>query len=115
MKIQTKAALDKFKIDGQNIPLTDKHVIDLEFSAIDTGGGFKDPMLDFSVSVSGWESPNHQQTQVELSISDTEDREQQIEFSYQGALTIAEGEVNGRITEEDLTKEVIRFVFGLLQ
>lgn len=115
MKIQTKAILQKFIIDEQEIRLEDKHSINLEFSAIDTGGGFKDPMLDFSVELSEWESQYHQRSQVVLSIRDMQNREQEIEFSYQGALTIAEGEVNGRITEEELPKEVIRFVFGLLQ
>lgn len=115
MKIQTKAILEQLQIDGLNVPLDEDRSIDLEFSAIDTGGGFKDPMLDFSVTISDWQSSNHQQSKVILSISDPQNRERAIQLTCNGELTIADGQINGRLTDEELTREAIGFIFKLVR
>ncbi len=115
MKIQTQAILDQLLIDGDPLSLVDDQKIALEFSAIDTGGGFKDPMLDFSISLSGGESIDHKKSEVFLSIQNPENADQVIQLSYEGEITVAEGEVNGRLTQEALSKEAIGFVFKLLR
>ncbi|MEL7832587.1 hypothetical protein [Fodinibius sp. Rm-B-1B1-1] len=113
MKIQTQALLEDLQIDGQDIAVEDRQPIFLEFSAIDTGGGFKDPMLDFSVSVSSIEVQNHGESEVRLTVINPDDHNDEVALSYNGAITIADEEINGRITEEQLPKEMIRFIFKL--
>lgn len=115
MKIQTSAIVDILKINGESIPLDEDQKIALEFSAIDTGGGFKDPMLDFSIPYSGGEATNHKKSKVSLSLQNPQNAEQVIQLSYEGEITVAEREVNGRLTQEELTKEVVNFVFKLLR
>ena len=113
MKIQTQAVLNELKIDNQNILLDEEQPIYLEFSAIDTGGGFKDPMLDFSVSVSSIEGQNHRGGEIMIMLADPNGNGDEINLSYKGEITVAENEINGRITEDELPKEMIRFVFKL--
>lgn len=114
MKIQTQALLKELQIDDQDIAVEDQQSIFLEFSAIDAGGGFKDPMLDFSVPVSSITSQDHDESQVRLMITNPDAPNDEVNLSYTGVITIANEEINGRITEEQLPQEMIRFVFKLL-
>lgn len=113
MKIQTQAILKALTIDDQDVPLDDQESIYLEFSAIDTGGGFKDPMLDFSISGPTIEVKNHRKRSIMIVLADPADIENEVELSYKGEITIADNEMNGRVTEEQLSREVVRFVFAL--
>lgn len=121
MKIQMSAKIKTLAINGspQNIPAD--QTIDLEFSAIDTGGGFKDPILDFSftipIDVVG-SVDDEQKSDITLMLSDPDKEGNQVSFSYEGQLQTSEGEnfeINGRLKEEQLSGGVIDFVFRLLR
>lgn len=113
MKIQSTAIIKALKVDGTPVRLEDNQVIELEFSAIDTGGGFKDPMVDYSISFSGGNTPDYQEREVQLLLSDPNDSNRNVEVSYTGVLSVGHNQINGRITEQELSNEAIGFIFGL--
>jgi hypothetical protein len=115
MKIQTSAEVTSFKCDGQAIDLGPSDNIDLEFSAIDTGGGFKDPILDFSMSLDQTDEITGDQEQLSFTLADPSDEHKQVAFSFSGDVTIANGQINGRIKEDQLSRELIGFVLNLLR
>jgi hypothetical protein len=115
MKIQTFADITSLTWDGQDIDLNESHNIDLEFSAIDTGGGFKDPMLDFSIPLEqsiewGGEPPT-----LSLTLADPNSKDKEVSFSFHGEVTVSNQQINGRIKEDQLSRDVIGFVLNLLR
>jgi hypothetical protein len=115
MKIQTSAEVRSLKSDGQDIALDQHHNIDLEFSAIDTGGGFKDPMLDFSISFEEPTEWSASQSKISLTLVDPNNEEKKVSFLFDGEVTAADRQINGRIKEDQLSREVIGFVLNLLR
>lgn len=90
--------------------------IELEFSAIDTGGGFHDPILDFAYELSAdgsaqfLEDETHQ---IRLTLQDPLDKENRLELSYQGKLLMKENhrlEGMGRLKDDEMSREITRFV-----
>jgi hypothetical protein len=115
MKIQTSARLTTLQCDGQVIDLSQNQTIDLEFSAIDTGGGFKDPMLDFSIPLKKSVEFKGSQPHMSLSLADPNNKDKKVSFSFTGEVTLSDQQINGRIKEEQLSREVIGFVLNLLR
>ncbi|PAU94387.1 hypothetical protein CK503_06185 [Aliifodinibius salipaludis] len=115
MKIQTSAEVTLLKCDGQVVDLSQNQKIDLEFSAIDTGGGFKDPMLDFSISLDQIEEDIENEEQLSFILTDPNDSGKEIAFSFVGDTTFADNQINGRIKEDQLSRELIGFVLNLLR
>lgn len=121
MKIQTTAQITALAIDDKSYDLADDQTIELEFSAIDTGGGFKDPILDFSflvqnTDVGEWDDEQTRKITLTLRNPDKEDSE--VMFSYEGTLKKRDRntlEANGRLKEDQLPREVIGFVLQLLR
>lgn len=115
MKIQTSAEITSLKCNGQDIDLNESHSINLEFSAIDTGGGFKDPMLDFSISLDQIGEDIQNEGQISFILADPNDSGKEIAFSFEGDTTFADDQINGRIKEDQLSRELIGFVLNLLR
>jgi len=121
MKIQTTAQVTNLIIDGEQVKLDSARDIEFEFSAIDTGGAFRDPILDFSFRIpqQKWEAVSREDRhELELRLSDPDDESRTTNFSYEGALAATEDhdiEANGRLKEEQLSREVIGFVLQLLR
>ncbi|WP_440999690.1 hypothetical protein [Fodinibius sp. SL11] len=115
MKMQTQAVLEKLKVKDQDIQLDKDQTIELEFSAIDTGGGFKDPMLDFSISLGHITEEFQNIRDISFKLADPNDEDKEVSFSFEGYITMADQQVNGRIKEDQLNREVIGFVINLLR
>lgn len=120
MKIQTTARIEVFAVNGKQQDLPDNQTIDFEFSAIDTGGGFKDPILDFSFTIpkKGVDMDGEGRSEITLTISDPNESNNHVSFSCGSEPQTIEGElyeINGRLKEEQLSKELIGFVFKLLR
>lgn len=121
MKIQTSARIKTLAINGSPQKIPADQTIDLEFSAIDTGGGFKDPILDFSFTISKDTVDSigdEQKSDITLTLSDPDKAGNQVSLLYEGRLQTPEKdkfEINGRLKEEQLSREVIGFVFKLLR
>ena|SRR6056297_720976 len=120
MKIQTQAPISSLSIDGESVELDSEREIELEFSAIDTGGAFRDPILDFSFCIP---SPQKGQLKVEedcefaIGLLDPH-ADKTITFDYEGRLhetNNAELEVNGRLKDEQLSRDLIGFVLQLMR
>lgn len=119
MKIQTTARIKTIKINGQAREISKVELIDLEFSALDTGGSFKDQMLDFSFSLdpSAVDVNIGESYHIELTLQNPQ-KESTTAFSYEG--NVAEGadgqlEFNGRLLEDQLDEQLIGFVVKLLR
>ena len=117
MKLQKTALIKQIFIDKEPLRLEDHLTIHLELSAIDTGGGFKDPIVDFSFPVpSGVHSDeNHKFT---VSLFDPDKKDNEITFDYEGAIKQSnDGDmvVNGRLKEDQLSRELIGFVLQLIR
>lgn len=121
MKIQTTALITRLSVDGKAANLDTKHSIELEFSAIDTGGAFRDPILDFSFLIPKQKEVSHSPGEVhlfELELTDPHKEDRSEQFSYEGALAETESEyweANGRLKEDQLSREVIGLVLQLLR
>lgn len=118
MKIKTQAHLARCTIDGTSVSLPEQKPIDLEFSTIDTGGGFKDPILDFSFrldlekTLAG--SADHD---IEITLRNPKN-DRQVSFLYSGSLQKGEDkqvEVNGRLKDDGISREVVGFMLQLLR
>lgn len=115
MKIQTFAVIRSLKCGGQVIDLDQHHNIDLEFSAIDTGGGFKDPILDFSIPLKKSTEWSKNDPNLSLTLADPNNEDKEVSFSFDGKVTVSNQRMNGRIKEDQLSREVIGFVLNLLR
>jgi hypothetical protein len=120
MKIQTNAQIDSLTIDGVSWELKQAQKIEFEFSAIDTGGGFKDPILDFSFIVEKLNTADLDEDKHDISLilSDPDKEDNEAHFSYQGVLKVKDDnliEVNGRLKGNQLSRELIGFVLKRLR
>lgn len=121
MKIQTTAHITSLTVDGETVELDSEHLIELEFSAIDTGGAFRDPILDFSFRIPKQKKVAHSpgdKHAFELRLADPNNEDRAEYFSYEGALNAREDgywQANGRLKEEQLSRNVIGFVLQLLR
>lgn len=115
MKIQTSAVVTSLQCDGEVIDLNQHYNIDLEFSAIDTGGGFKDPMLDFSIPLQQSIQWNEDQPNLSLTLLDPNNEDKEVSFTFEGEVTVSDQQINGRIKEDQLSRELIGFVLNLLR
>lgn len=118
MKIQTSAYIDRLSIEGEQLSLPEDQRIELEFSAIDTGGGFKDPILDFSFALEASHIDQPGKTvEMQLRLRDYAN-DHHCSFAYNAVARSAdhkEMEINGRLKEDQLPREVIGFVLHLLR
>ena len=121
MKIQTTAHISSLSVDGKTLNLDSKHIIELEFSAIDSGGAFRDPILDFSFRIPQQKNVSHspgEMHEFELRLTDPHNEDRSEQFSYEGALAKTDSEyweANGRLKEDQLNREVIGLVLQLLR
>ena len=120
VKIQTTAQINAITIEGNSRNFTNSKTIELEFSAIDAGGGFKDPILDFSFTLEDAvaEFELDQAYQITLTLSNPDKENSEVTFTYEGILKQKNDhiiEVNGRLKEDRLPREVIGFVLQLLR
>lgn len=120
MKLRTTAQLISCAIDGESLNLENPSTIELEFSAIDTGGGFKDPILDFSFAVDLSdisEITEDKKHTLIVELSDP-DKDNEVKFSHEGTISITENDrfvTNGRLKEDQLSDKLIGFVMKRLQ
>lgn len=116
MKVQTSALITQIIIGENSCNLNDHQTIELEFSAIDTGGGFKDPILDFSFTIdkSVIVDFNHENNhEITLSLNDPQKSDNEITFSFTGKLERIDEQhlqANGRLKEDQLSRNLIGFV-----
>ncbi len=116
MKVQTSALIDQIIIGENSCNLSDHQTIELEFSAIDTGGGFKDPILDFSFSIDKSvivDFDNEDSREITLSLSDPQKSDNEITFAFTGKLKQVDEQylqANGRLKGDQLSRELIGFV-----
>ncbi len=116
MKVQTSALIEQINISGTSCNLTGQETIALEFSAIDTGGGFKDPILDFSFSIDKSvivDFDNEKSHEIILSLSDPQNNDNKITFSFTGQLKQVDEQylqANGRLKGDQLSRNLIGFV-----
>lgn len=115
MKQQTKAYIKKAELDGKKISLPEEVTVNLELSAIDTGGGFRDPIVDFSFTLPGSISgiPANKRCTIDLVIGNPRDTDDTINFSYEGMIKSAIGqklEVMGRLQDNQVDREMLRFI-----
>lgn len=120
MKIQTTAQIKSLSIDSQSCDLNQSQIIDLEFSAIDTGGGYKDPILDFSFSIktSNIADVDEKKGPITLTMKDPDKTNSEVTFSHESVLKAKDDhqfEVNGRLKDDQLSRELIGFVLQLLR
>ena len=121
MKIQTKAIVRSLKISGDQVTLPSPKTIDLEFSAIDTGGGFRDPILDFSFRLDDGslpEFPSQKTHAITFGLAQQEDDQQAVEMNCEVPVNEVSDdriEINGRLKEDQLSRELIGFVLNLLR
>jgi len=119
MKIRSTAHVDSLLIGGESIALDSDRPIDIEFSAIDSGGGFKDPILDFSFSLSKSVLPDieiYKKVLVEFMLRDPNNQENSARFQHEVLLQEGEPvEINGRLKEDELSRALIGFVLRLLR
>lgn len=117
MKIQTKADIKKISIDGDLVSIKDE-TIDLEFSAIDTGGAFRDPILDFSFQINEEDVPGaveSKEREISVTLLDPQHEGNEVTFSHQEVFDISSGWINGRLKGDQLDRELIGFVLQLLR
>lgn len=121
MKIQSTAIIHSLSIGGSSISLPKQQKIEIEFSAIDTGGGFKDPILDFSFELDTKLLPKEDikdQTPMVVTLCDPRDEKNTAQFEYEPDLVENIGddvEINGRLKEDQLQRELIGFVLRHLR
>lgn len=117
MKVQTTAQIETLFIDGK-VQEPASPGIDLEFSALDTGGGFKDPILDFSFLLQGLnirKRDKNEKHKIRLMLRDPSNEENEAELLYEESIGSSAERINGRLKEDRLSKELIGFVLKLLR
>ncbi len=115
MKQQTKAYIKKAELDGKKISLPGEVTVNLELSAIDTGGGFHDPIVDFAFTLPGsfGDLQANKKCTIDLLIGNPGNTEDTIDFSYEGTLKPTkgqQGEIMGRLQDEQVDLEMVRFI-----
>jgi len=120
MKIQTTAQIEALSLDGEPQQLTDPEVISLEFSAIDTGGRFRDPMLAFTFTLPTEDRENLgaiRDHSLDLSLGDPNKEDNQVTFSCncEVAETNNAFEINGRLSEDEISEDLVGFVMKRFQ
>jgi len=120
MKQRLHAHIEQIEVDGRPLELKEVPKAELEFSAIDTGGGFHDPIFDFAFTIAPadrqW-SPDKERT-IRLRLCDPSDSENKLEILYDGQLQkIAGGKVEGtgRLKDEAVSRKMIGFVMRCLR
>src|SRR5699024_223105 len=116
MKQRIRVPIEQIEIDGKPLELKRQQPLaELELSAIDTGGSFHDPILDFRYTI---EPANRQQLPksdqvVILQLCDPYDEENTIEIQYDGRLH-EQGknriEGMGRLKGETMSRNIMCFV-----
>lgn len=120
MKQQITAIIEKVTIDETTLELVEPADITLEFSAVDTGGGYRDPILDFAyelVVVNGTmtEETNHH---IVLDIREPDDSENRLSIAYDGKLKQIAGETlagMGRLQDGAVTRGMVKFIMRCLR
>lgn len=120
MKQQVVVVITKVDIDGEDWPLAKPEDIELEFSAIDSGGGFHDPILDFAYELETDESSKNIAEgvhQITLYLQDPSEEENTLEIVYEGALKWIDGRVEGmgRLKDEEMDRDIAKFVMKSAQ
>lgn len=115
MKQQTKAYIKKAELDGKKISLPGEVTVSLELSAIDTGGGFHDPIVDFAFTLQGsfGDLQTDKKCTINLLIGNPGNTDDTIDFSYEGKLKSTNGqqvELMGRLQDEQVDREMVRFI-----
>ncbi len=116
MKQQVVVVIRKVVINGEDWPLAKPEDIELEFSAIDSGGGFRDPILDFAYELEADESSKQLAEgahQITLYLQDPSDEGNTLEIGYEGSLNwIADNRVEGmgRLKDENMSRDIMKFV-----
>lgn len=120
MKQQITAVIEKVAIGETTLGLGEQAEIRLEFSAIDTGGGFRDPILDFAYEL---EVVNGMMTEeairpIVLVIREPGDSENRLSFAYEGKLKQVADETlagMGRLQDGDVTRDMVKFIIRCLR
>lgn len=124
MKIQTDALLKSCSVDGTPIEVSDTQPIELEFSAVDTGGGFHDAILDFSFvislnqldALSSGEISDPCEIRATMQNPDEKDRTVSFSCISEPAETDSGGlEINGRLKDDQVSREITGFMLHLLR
>ena len=121
MKIQTTALVTYLSVDGTPSELNEPLEIELEFSAIDTGGGFKDPLLDFSMPIDAGEGRNGTELdphRYELKLRNPKQEDSTASFVCEAKPRYnSNGQLmlNGRLKDEEVDRELIGFVLKLIR
>ena len=115
MKQRTTALIDSISVNGHSLGLSAPAEIEIEFSAIDTGGGFHDPILDFSYLLEGVtiEGAADQTHEIRLELRDPSNEDNQIVIAYQGELASQADnkyEAMGRLKDDNVTRDMVAFV-----
>lgn len=120
MKQQTTAIIEKATIDGEIVEPAEQTDITLEFSAIDTGGGFHDPILDFTYKMPVKKRKIVEQTvyHIVLVIREPSDRKNTVTLAYEGKLKQEDGKYlkgMGRLQNEQMSRDIVKFVMRCLR
>lgn len=120
MKQRITAIIERITIDEDVLFLTDQPSVELEFSAIDTGGGFHDPILDFEFKLAVEKREVREQTNhnIILMIRDPADRENTLSLAYQGKLKQVDGRFfrgMGRLQDEHVSRDTVKFIMRCLR
>lgn len=115
MKQRTTALIDSISVNGEPLDLSGRTEIEIEFSAIDTGGGFHDPILDFSYLLENVdiEESSQQSYDISLKVHDPTDEENRVAINYRGKLTRKTDtgyEAMGRLKDDKVSRDMVKFV-----
>lgn len=115
MKLRSSCQLIGCTIEEYKLQFDAPSTIELELSAIDTGGGYKDPIIDFSCTVKcsrASEPAGSQNSSLTLELRNPQEGTE-ITFSGEGVVNLAGQnmlEINGRLHENEITDTLIGFV-----
>lgn len=120
MKQRIHADIIRIEIGGTTLKIADQPTIELEFSAIDAGGGFHDPILDFVYTIELAESQNISQKKqsILLQLADPGHKKNQTEIIYEGNLNkVNKDQVEGmgRLKDEAVSRGMVEFVMRSLR
>src|SRR5699024_3661332 len=107
MKQRLHARIEQIEVDGRSLELKGVPLAELEFSAIDTGGGFHDPIFDlvFTIAPGDGQWASGKEHTIRLLLCDPSDNKNKLEIFYDGRLQkIAEGKAEGmgRLKDEEV-------------
>ncbi len=120
MKQQIAAIIEKVTIDETTLVFVEQADITLEFSAIDTGGGFRDPIVDFAYELVLLNGAMAEETicHIMLDIREPGDSENRLSIAYDGKLKQIDGETfagMGRLQDGDVTRDMVKFIMRCLR